>query len=98
MSKDSEEPSPGSSPSARDRRTVQYEWSGEPDPTIAVVEAVAAATDRDPREMPPIQRTVDVDALDALLTAGTDSSLRVSFEYLDATVTIHPDDTVDVTV
>ncbi|QKY21949.1 hypothetical protein B4589_016180 (plasmid) [Halolamina sp. CBA1230] len=98
MSKDSEEPSPDSSPSVRDRRTVEYEWSGETTPSIAVVEAVAAATGRDPREMPPIQGAVDTDALDALLTAGKDGSLRVSFEYLDATVTVHPDGTIDVTV
>ncbi|OTF01686.1 HalOD1 output domain-containing protein [Halorubrum sp. SD683] len=98
MSKDSEEPSPDSSPSLDDRRTVEYQWSGETTPSIAVVEAVAAATDRDPRKMPPIQRAVDTDALDALLTAGKGSSLRVSFEYLDATVTVHPDGTIDVAI
>lgn len=96
MSKDSESPDP--SPSAGGKRTVRHEWSGDTDPSMAVVEAVAAATGRDPYEMPPIQRAVDTDALDALVAAENGSSLRISFEYLEATVTIHPDGVIEVTV
>ncbi|MFC6862824.1 HalOD1 output domain-containing protein [Halomicroarcula sp. GCM10025817] len=39
-------------------------------------------------ELPPLQETIDVDALESLLTSADDSDLIVQFEYNDATVSL----------
>ncbi|RQG91566.1 hypothetical protein EA462_06320 [Natrarchaeobius halalkaliphilus] len=52
--------------------------------SVAVVEAVAAATNRDLFSIPPLYEQVDPDALDRLVTAAeTDAqrTLHVSFRY-----------------
>lgn len=69
---------------------VRLRWDTCCTPTVAVVEAVAAATDRDPTDLPLLQRTVDPDALDALFDgeAGPDRSVCLSFTYAGAKVTL----------
>lgn len=50
----------------------------------AIVEAVAAVSDRDPADLPPLYETIDPDALNTLLgPAGerSDRPLAVSFAY-----------------
>jgi hypothetical protein len=57
--------------------------------SLAVVEAVAAAREAEMVEMPPLQRSVDMDALDALLeSAPRGQDVRVSFMYDGVPVTV----------
>lgn len=66
--------------------------------SVAVVEAVAAATDRTTTDLPPLQRTVDPDALDRLLSQGQSSSVTVSFSYAGADVWIISNGTIEIQV
>lgn len=61
------------------------------EPSVRVVEAVAAAQRIDPLECPPLYRSVDPEALDGLFTGRTGTSSRVSFEYAGYDVTIDAD-------
>ena len=62
---------------------LQYEWSTSDPPSIALIEAIASATGRDPLDMPPLSEEVDPDALDALVTTGNGSpgTVEVTFTY-----------------
>lgn len=62
---------------------------------MAIVCAVAAASNRTETELPPLQHTIDVDALDSLLT-GDQSSLTVSFRYADYAVSASADGTFEL--
>jgi hypothetical protein len=59
-----------------------------------VVEAVAAETDRDVLDLPPIAEAVDPDALNAL--AACDTRAVVSFPYAGQYVTVNATGTVTV--
>lgn len=78
---------------------VRYEWS-EPDcPSTAVIEAVAATTDREPTTMPPLYDHIDPDALDAIMTArtnGTSNAITASFAYGGVTVRVGSTGWIDV--
>lgn len=70
-------------------------------PSVAVVEAVAAATERDPRDLPVLHDAVDADALDALLDGGESNSrsaVRVEFDYAGVSVDVDSDDGVTIEV
>lgn len=76
-------------------RTVrgQFDWSVT-NPTVAVVEAVAVATDREPLDVYSLHETIDTDALDRLLQStrsATPSSIRVTFSYGGCDVTVRGD-------
>lgn len=76
---------------------VRHTWDDSQGPSIAVVEAVAATTGRDPMDLPPLQHQLDADALDSLLTsAGPGTSVSVSFEYDGVDVTIGSDGRLEV--
>lgn len=92
---DDEETSTAGTPTA-DGRTVRNHWDEETAPSVAVIEAVAATTGLEPTEMPPLQRTVDVEALDDLLRSRPDSSVRLSFEYAGMRVTVVGDGGVEL--
>lgn len=82
-------------PTARVRRT----WSEPARPSTVVIEALAAATGRDPTTMPPLYDYVDPDALDALLgsrTSDSEQSVAVSFPYDGATVRVDSSGRVEV--
>lgn len=79
----------------RDSTTVQRRWDGAERPCMDVIEAVAAATGRDVLDLPPLQRAVDTDALDVLLTEGTDG-LQISFEYGGARVAVGSTGAIEV--
>lgn len=68
---------------------LQYPIPDEHDPSTAVVEAVAAATDARPASMTRLYDAIDPDALDALLDPDheTARSPAVSFEYCGCRVT-----------
>lgn len=84
--------------SYRDAEPVDDWRSDGVPPSVAIVEAVADATGRDPTELPPIQESVDGDALDVLLAPRTENErrLRLEFAYDDVHVTVWRDGTIDV--
>jgi len=81
--------------SGRDGTRSQFTISEYDRASIGVVEAVAAATDRDAGSLPPLGRVIDPDALDDFLGRGGD--VEVSFEYAGTEVTVQGDGTVFVT-
>lgn len=73
------------------RRTLEeYEA-----PSVAVVEAVAEATDVDPVNLPPLHDAIDTDALDTLFIDHADGVL--AFEYADCEIRLAGTTTVTVT-
>ncbi|RBI62590.1 hypothetical protein DMJ13_09740 [halophilic archaeon] len=75
--------------------TVQWGQGTGRSPSTAVVQAVSAVTEIPPRELPPLHRTIDADALNGLFsprdqsepdTMGVDS-VSFEFEGYDVTVT-----------
>jgi len=66
-------------------------------PSIAVLEAVATATNRDPIDLPRLHDYVDPDALDALVSAeSADGSVSVSFDYDGLEVTVDAVDSIEL--
>jgi len=76
---------------------VHHDWKGSEPPTVAVVEAVAAATDRTPTGLPLLQNTLDTDALNALLTGET-ASVTISFQYAGVIVSASGDGSIKIRV
>lgn len=60
---------------------IEYEWTAAVPASTALVEAIAAATDRDQTDLTPLYEYVDVDALDALLDVSTGDPVDVAFTY-----------------
>lgn len=56
----------------------------------AVVEGVAAVTNRSPLDLPPLQDVVDLDAVDQLF-ASAPPDLSLTFEYAGCEVTVEPE-------
>jgi hypothetical protein len=77
--------------------TVRHHWQQSDQPSVTIVEAVAVATDRPTTELPPLQGTLDADALDTLLN-GQPSSVTVSFRYADTTVSVNGNGTIEIHV
>ena len=71
---------------------VQYEWASTP-PSIAVIETVAVALDRETTALGPLYESVDPDALETLLqsngSSATPSDVTVTFTVADRQVTVH---------
>lgn len=59
-----------------------------------IVQAIADHTETDPLEMTPLATVLDTDALDALVTTGTD--VQVTFQYDDNDVRVGADGSVAV--
>jgi hypothetical protein len=72
---------------------LRSDWSEHGTPSTTVVTAVAAARDVAAVDLPPLNDTVDPDALDRLVTDG---DARVSFEYAQASVFVQSDGAVEV--
>lgn len=68
--------------------------------TERIVDAVAAATNADALELPPIYDAVDPEALDVLCrhATGTHESIRVEFEFAGCTVLVEARECVEVIV
>jgi hypothetical protein len=77
--------------------TVRHDWRKSGRPGVAIVEAVAAATNREPIDLPPLQETIEADALGTLLD-GRSSSVTVSFRYADTDVSATGDGSIEVRV
>lgn len=80
-----------------DSSIYRYDWKNI-SPSVAIVETVSEASDRDPTELPTLHDTVDTDALDALCTGSTSDadSITVSFVYANYDVTVLGDGAVIV--
>lgn len=71
--------------------TIEYRWDDSVRPATAVIEALAAATNRDPLRMPPLQHVVEVGSLNTLVQSGRRApggSVQVTFAYEGHTVTV----------
>jgi len=79
-------------------KLIEYEWTESVSPVTAVAEAIAAATNREPTRMPPLFEYVDVDALETLVTTGTeaDEPVRVTFSYETHRVSVESDGRITV--
>lgn len=79
--------------------TTEFEISSRP-VSEAVVSAVSHASDRDPLEVPPLQRTIDTDALDSMFArtavGGSRCVGELTFEYAGYLVTVRSHGTVEV--
>jgi hypothetical protein len=64
---------------------------------VGIVETVAAATGRPTIELPPLQGTLDTDALDTLLN-GRQSSVTVSFRYADTAISVNGNGSIEIHV
>ncbi|MFB6191829.1 MAG: HalOD1 output domain-containing protein [Haloarculaceae archaeon] len=84
-------------PGGTEPPTVRLDWGQSGQPSVTVVEAVAAATDRSTTDLPLLQQRLDPDALDVLVTAGQ-PSVTVSFRYAGTTVSVGGDGAVEVRV
>lgn len=68
---------------------IEHEWDESLPPSTAIVEAAAAATGREPTDMPELYEYIDGDALDKLVTrkgAAAERSVELSFGYGDVDV------------
>jgi len=82
----------------RDGSTIRHRWESD-QPNLAIVETVAAATGREPTDLPPLQGAVDTDALETVLTEGADEPAEpiwVSFSYSGVHVTVGTDGIIEV--
>ena len=77
---------------------VEYTWSGQV-PGSAVVRAVASAEGCDPRELDPLARSIDPDAIDALFDPPTEVSARerrLEFRYEGYRVAVTGDGRIEL--
>jgi hypothetical protein len=56
--------------------------------TVTVVELVAAETERDPLELPPLATVVEPEALDRLFTDDTSTEASVQFQFAGCHVSV----------
>jgi len=93
MSDDPERSFDRNKPSGEDDTIrAQFEWASTA-PSTAVVETVAIALNREPTTIEPLYRSIDPDALDALLqpngSSASSNDVTVSFLVADRQVTVH---------
>lgn len=96
MNDDDEVPTTATPSTDPDGSTARHRWDGETAPSVVIVEAVAEVTGEEPAEMPPLQRTIDMDALESLVGERGESSVRLSFEYVGTEVTVESGGTIEV--
>ncbi|NUB91577.1 hypothetical protein HT576_11185 [Haloterrigena sp. SYSU A121-1] len=66
-----------------------YVFSPEKAPSLAVVDAVASASETDPTALPPLYDAIEPDALDATFESSQPGATRrVSFSYSGFDVTV----------
>jgi len=79
--------------------TVEMLANDVREPSVAVVEAVAAHEGVDPLDLPPLYDAVDPSALDTLFAPRPDGSVRdgqLSFRFAGYDVTVHTSGEVDL--
>lgn len=71
---------------------TRFGWDGFVQPSAAVAEAVATATDREATELDPIYESIDTDALDNLISpTDTERSGAVHISFVYEGVDVHVD-------
>lgn len=91
------EPIDNSSDKWKSTKRVTYEWDEKTPPAVAIVEAVAATTGREPTNLPPLYEYVDGEALDTLLQSGSGSrpgDIEVTFRYEGVQVSVRSDGSI----
>ncbi|MFB6139730.1 MAG: HalOD1 output domain-containing protein [Halosimplex sp.] len=63
-------------------------------PSVAVLRAVAALTNRSPQSLAPLAETIDPDALDDCVESGADGDCRIEFRYEGYIVEITGDERI----
>ena len=93
MTYDTEDSDSDTSSIDRDGSTDQDGWDRYERPSVAIVEAIAQATGREPTTLPSLHRSVDPDALDTLLTDETrrGDQVHLSFTYAGVLVSVGSD-------
>jgi len=81
--------------SAQTFEPFETEWSEGDGPTVAIIEAVAEATDQPPSDLEPLQEHIDGDALERLLTESS-APLTLSFVYEAVHIRVSTDNTISV--
>lgn len=79
-----------------DADPVRVAWADVDTPTVDVVEAVASATGRDVLELPPLNDTLDGDALETLVAGADGNGLRISFTYAETSVVVDCGEAIEV--
>lgn len=64
---------------------------------LRIVNRVALATNREEDDLEPLVRTIDIEALNSLVTTSKSPDLEISFSYEDCLVEIDCDGVVKVT-
>lgn len=72
-----------------------YDLPSGVEPGVGIVEAVADVTGTEPMALPPLQQSIDVDAMNALLRTA-DDELVLSIAYADRVVVIDGGGTISV--
>lgn len=88
---------PNEPPDGPLRWTVTREWDEEKKPSTAIVEAVASMSTLEETDLPPLHHSLDVQALNDLLTGNLGASVddvSVTFRYVDVDVTVESAGTV----
>jgi hypothetical protein len=67
---------------------AQHDWTSDNPLWITVVGVVAAVIGEEPTEMDPLHAVIDPDALDTLLSSGTEAGIQVEFEYEEQSITV----------
>lgn len=80
----------------RDKRrsdAYRFEWPDDTTLSIAVIDAAASVSGRDPVDIEPLNRYIDPDALDDIFERGDDASARgrISFLLEEYLVTVSSD-------
>lgn len=90
---------PAKSNSDTEAEIVQFEWDGDMQPSMAAVEAVAAAVGHSPTELNPLYESIDPEALDAIVTPEepeSKESVHVSFTYEGVDVLVDSQNGIEI--
>lgn len=79
---------------------VKYEIGPERSVSVAIVEAVSSTEHCSPRSLPPLNETIDPDALDKLFESWSESTARrsghVLFEYSTCLVSVADQESITI--
>ena len=78
---------------------AQIDWDSPEQPSTAIVEAVAAATDADLLEMPPLTHAIPPDTLNTIFTVEGNprrESVQISFAYSGVHVRVDRENGIEI--
>ena len=74
--------------------TDEYDPTSSESLGVRIPRLIAAASDRELDDLEPLYYSIDSDALESLM--GTNSAIEVNFEYEGYTVSILPNQTIEI--